>query len=275
VTDLGRFELQLLALFDAPGAAFVAVLLAAAAGAFHAVAPGHGKAITAAYLVSGEARRRDAALLGGAVAVMHTASVAVLAIVWVTVSATSTFSTDHVTAWLQVAAAGMVVAVGLALVHRRWQGGTHEHTHGHGGTLGHAHGHVHGHSHGQASAHTHGRGVATVSAPPERLDRRLLVALAVSGGLLPSPSAFLVLITGLLSGRAVFAVVLGSAFALGMAATLTLVGIATLSGRDLLARSGSGGRVAVLHRWIPTLGAAGVLVGGVLYLGVAVRALIN
>jgi nickel/cobalt transporter (NicO) family protein len=67
--------------------------------------------------------------------------------------------------------------------------------------------------------------------PP--LSRRGLVLLGASGGLLPSPSAFLVLSTGLFAGRAGFALVLVAAFSVGLAATITAIGIAIVRGRDL------------------------------------------
>jgi nickel/cobalt exporter len=333
--DLAAIEDHLIRLFDSPGFLGTALVVAFVVGAFHAVAPGHGKSITAAYLVAGEARRRDALVLGSTVAAMHTISVAVLAVSWVALSAASTFATDVVTAWMQVAAAVVVVGVGLVLVWQRATGRGHHHHHHHDHHHG-AHDHHHGahdHHHGahdeQHGAHDHRRGapepvsgpaghgpvgvavavepvavedpaapsdltepvhVGAASAPsgraepeaasaprdatepPRGASRRMILALATAGGLLPSPSAFLVLVSGMLTGRVVYAVVLVLMFALGMAVTLSAVGLATIRGREYLARRrADNGALLALHRAVPVVGAVGVLVGGLVYLGLSLR----
>lgn len=239
VTSMSAVEARLVALFDASGVALAAVLVAVAVGAFHALAPGHGKAIAAAYLVGARARPRDAVTLGVIVAAMHTVSVVVLGSAWVALSATTLVATETLTTWLQLVTAVVVVAVGVNLLRARR-----------------GHHHVHG----------------SVDAPP--WSRRGLVALAVGGGLLPSPSAFLVLVSGLLSGRVAFAAVLVVAFGAGMAATLAAVGLTTLRGRLLV--DAAGARWPRLERAatrVPVLAACGVLLGGVVYLAAAARAL--
>jgi ABC-type nickel/cobalt efflux system permease component RcnA len=99
-----------------------------------------------------------------------------------------------------------------------------------------------------------------------------LVALAVSGGLLPSPSAFMVLVTGLLTGRAVDAVVLVLAFGTGMAATLTGVGVATIKGVAVLTTKTRrwSSKVAA---WTPAMAGVAVAMGGAVYLTVAIATL--
>lgn len=253
--SMTAIEEHLITLYDTPGVLIAAVLLAFGVGVAHSLAPGHGKAISAAYLVAEGARPRDAVLLGGVVAGMHTLSVTVLAVAWAAIGATSGFATEVVTGWLQVGAAAVVVVIGVVLVRRRWRrGGSHHHGH-HGG-----HDHHH-HHHGPEAAPTTSRG--------------MIVALGASGGLLPSPAAFLVLVSGLLSGRTVYALGLVAAFAAGMAATLSAIGLATLRGRDLLARvpHGGGGRLAAFRARLPALSAAAVLVGGLVYLGASIHAL--
>lgn len=240
--EMTALEQHLVSVYDTSGVLVLAVLVALVVGVGHSLAPGHGKAITAAYLVAERARVRDAVLLGSVVAAMHTVSVTMLALVWVAMAVTASFATDVVTGWLQVVAAAAVVGIGLVLVRRRWR-------------------------HGSSHHHHHLADVPTTS-------RGMAVALGASGGLLPAPAAFLVLVSGLLSGRVVYAFVLVGAFALGMALTLSAVGIATLRGRDLLHRHQRPGGVltGVLHR-LPALGAVGVLAGGLVYLGVSIRAL--
>jgi nickel/cobalt transporter (NicO) family protein len=254
--EMNAIESRLVGLFDAPEAMVLGLLIAVAVGAAHAVAPGHGKSITAAYLVAGRARYRDALALGAAVAAMHTLSVVVLSVAWVVASAASTLATEVVTAWLRIAAALGVTAVGAALLRRRLQEGPR------------AHGHDHAH-HGHTD---HGHARRRSAGAAGRPTRGMLWALATSGGLLPSPSAFLVLVSGLLTGRVAYAAGLVVAFAGGMAATLGAVGVATLRGRDLLARRAAGSRAAAWHARVPVFGAAGVLAGGLVYLVAAVRA---
>lgn len=240
MTGLGAVEARLVALFDAPEVLLFGLVVALGIGAAHALAPGHGKTIAAAYLVAERARPADAVLLGLVVAAMHTISVVVLAAAWAALSAGSGLATGRVTAWLQVAAAAVVIAVGAAMVIRRLRARGHHH-----------------HHHDLLAA-----------APRDR--RGLLLALGVAGGALPSPSAFLVLVSGMLTGRLGHALVLVGAFAAGMALTLSAVGVATVRGSALLARAGDG-VVAGVYARLPGLAAYGIIVGGVLYLGVALR----
>jgi ABC-type nickel/cobalt efflux system permease component RcnA len=103
---------------------------------------------------------------------------------------------------------------------------------------------------------------------------RGLTALALSGGLVPSPSAFIVLVSGLLTGRSLDAVVLVLAFGVGMAVTLTAVGIVTVRGAAML--SSRTPRVRLLRTvaaWTPALAGVAVAIGGCLYLATAVTSL--
>lgn len=238
---------RLLRVFDVPGAVGVAVLTALVVGALHALAPGHGKSLTAAYLLGTHGRRRDALVLGTSVALMHTLSVAVVAVAWWALLGVGVLDTRPAVAALQAVAGVAAVGIGVVLVRRRRvRRSRHDHDH---------HGHDrHGHGH-------HGHGPA---GPEAGLDLRGgVLALAAAGGLVPSPSAFLVLVSGLVSGRVALAAALVAAFGVGMAATLTVVGSATLGGRDALERSSR--RHPALSRLtarLPDLAGFGVLAGG-------------
>ncbi|MCR8574154.1 sulfite exporter TauE/SafE family protein [Streptomyces sp. Isolate_219] len=220
----------------------LALLIAAAVGAFHACAPGHGKTLAAGFLLGGRGRARDAVWLGVIVAVMHTASVAALALAW-WLAADNAPDIAAVTAWLQLIAALVVVCVGVGLLRRHL--GSRDH--------GRHHHHDHGHSH----------------SPPHRLPGTSLLTwrgialLGTSGGLLPSPSAFLVLLSGLLTGQVGAAMLMVAAFGLGMALTLTGVGLVALRGRDaLLTRAINSPK---LHGWTlraPVIAASTVVLGG-------------
>ncbi|MGW5586457.1 nickel/cobalt transporter [Streptomyces sp. NPDC003857] len=290
MTGIGSLDNHLIALFDGQALFWVALVVALGVGAAHAVAPGHGKSITAAYLVGTRGRYKDAVRLGVIVAAMHTFSVLVLALLWVGVSSTA-FSTKTVTAWMQ-AAAGLVVAiVGVSLVYRHFRSRAHSHGHGHSHEYGHGHsdshehGHEHSHSHGHSHSHEHhDHGTLTQDATAharfhaEQLtdpwSRQGLAALALSGGLLPSPSAFLIFVSGLLTGRALGALAIVITFGVGMALTLTGVGVATIRGFAVL-EGKFRGRTATarLRAWTPLLAGLAVVAAGCLYVFAAVTTL--
>ncbi|MFD0149378.1 hypothetical protein ACWGQ4_22510 [Streptomyces sp. NPDC055721] len=257
-TSAWTWTTDLTSLLDHGAALPVALLVAAAVGALHACAPGHGKSLAAGYLVGGRGRPRDAVWLGGIVAVMHTFSVTALAVGW-WLAANSTPDIAALTGWLQLIAALVVAGVGLLrrhLSHRKH----HDHEHGH--HHDHGHSHEHGHSHHIPDA-------------PSLLTWRGLLLLGTSGGLLPSPSAFLVLLTGLLTGKIALALAMVAAFGLGMALTLTGVGLVVLRGRDALLE-----RVAhspALRTWtlrVPLLAASAVVAGGTVASAVAASQLL-
>lgn len=271
------------------GAGLAAVLLALVLGASHAALPGHGKTVMAAYLAirGADGRRqgvRDAVTVGATVTVTHTAGVLVLGTV-LTLSAS--FAGEAAIAWLGVVSGLVVVAVGVVLLwgavrgegpgqHHHGHGHTHEHSHGHGHSHGHSHhhhhGHRHDHAHGEASQ---GHGTTTLAKPrvseapphthPAPTRRRVLVGMGIAGGLVPSPSALVVLLGAIALGRTAFGVLLVLAYGLGMAAVLTAAGLLLVRVRDRV-RARPRPRLARLARPLlrraPVLTAALVVVVG-------------
>ncbi|MFC9755465.1 hypothetical protein [Streptomyces sp. NPDC056921] len=237
---------DLAALLDRGAVLPLALLVSAAAGAFHACAPGHGKSLMAGYLVGGRGRTRDALWLGAIVAVMHTASVTALALGW-WLAAQHAPDVAAVTNWLQLIAALVVVAVGVGLLRRHLINRKHGHSHGH-------------HGHGHEYHHDHSHHIPTATS---LLTWRGILLLGTSGGLLPSPSAFLVLLGGLLTGRVGAAVAMVVAFGAGMALTLTGVGLAVLRGRDVfLARAAASSALRAWSTRVPFVAAWAVVIGG-------------
>ncbi|UKY48910.1 hypothetical protein [Streptomyces inhibens] len=242
----------------------LALLVAAAVGAFHACAPGHGKTLAAGFLIGGRGRARDAVWLGVIVAVMHTASVAALALAW-WLAADNAPDIAALTGWLQLIAALVVVGVGLGLLRRHLSNQRHTHGHGHGHSESHSHSHSHGHhhSHGHDHSHSHPHPHAHPLPGTSLLTWRGIALLGTSGGLLPSPSAFLVLLSGLLTGRVGAAVLMVAAFGLGMALTLTGVGLVVLRGRDaLLTRAANSAKLRAWTVRAPVIAASTVVLGG-------------
>lgn len=255
-----------------PFALVVAVVL----GAGHACAPGHGKTLAAAYLVGGRGRPRDAVLLGLTVAAMHTVSVVVLGVGWYALVDAAP-NIGVLTRWLQLVAALVVFAVGVVLLRRHLRGrgpqpmaqsryanaaagaGAHQHT---------SHRHA-ARDDEQEHARRHAEQAGSL------LTRRGLVTLGASGGLLPSPAAFLVLITGLFTGQALSAGLLVVAFGLGMALTLGGLGWAVLHGQDRVLRHAVSPRLQGWAARLPLLAAAGVVAGGTVLTGVAAARLVT
>lgn len=264
---VGWLDDRFLAAIDRPAgvaASVLGVLLALVVGAVHALAPGHGKAIAAAYLVGDDGRRRDAVVLGSTVALMHTGSVLLLGFALYSVTAVP--DAARLGASIEAVAGGTFVGLGGWLLGRRWRGRRAGRGHGHH-DADHAD-HAHDHAHHGDHAHEHPAEVA-----PDDSHLQRIVALGAAGGLLPSPSALLVLLTALVVGRLAYGLALVGAFSVGLAATLTLVGLAVLSGRDLVQRR----LPARLHGWLhaaPLLGATVVVVLGAAILARAVSRLV-
>jgi nickel/cobalt transporter (NicO) family protein len=200
------------------GFGLVALALALALGAAHALAPGHGKTVMAAYLVGLRGSLRQAATIGATVTVTHTAGVLLLGLV---LSASRAVASERVYPWLGLASGLLLAAVGLTLAVRALRG-HHPHPPGHPHPHG-ADGHPHDHPAGGGGG---GGGRAPGGGWAGRpLGRRGLVALGLAGGLVPSPSAVVVLLGGIALGHAWFGVALVLAYGVGMAATLTGVGL--------------------------------------------------
>lgn len=257
---------------SSPLAVASALLLAVAFGGAHALGPGHGKTVMAAYLVSTRGRRRDALYLGGIVSLMHTASVLVLAIILATVG--RNVDVARVYPALTVVAGVLVAGVGARLLVRRWRArrsaaahdhhhhddhGHDDHAHGHDDHDHDAHGHddhEHGHHHGPGG-HSH-----ALPADVAPLSRAGLIALGTSGGLFPSPSAVVVLVGAFALGRAPLGVALIGAFSVGLALVLIAVGLLLVLGRERII----GSTFAVRLRWLPVVGAAAVTLLGIVLL---------
>lgn len=137
-----------------------ALVIALGFGAVHALGPGHGKTVMAAYLVSTSGRRRDALALGLVVSLMHTASVLVLAGLLATVG--REFNAARVYPWLTVVAGVLVVGVGGRLLVRRMRGARGSGSHAH---VDHDHSHDHEHSHDHSQSHDHSHGAQHTATP--------------------------------------------------------------------------------------------------------------
>jgi ABC-type nickel/cobalt efflux system permease component RcnA len=249
-----------------PLVGLVALATAAALGAGHALTPGHGKTLMAAYLVGTRGSARHALGLGAAVSVSHTAGILVLATI--VVAATDVLAPDLVIRWAPVVAAVSILLIGgwmlLGELRRRRAGGAsgHDHAHPHP----HAHGHAHPHAHAKAHAHPDERPGSTIS-------WRGLFALGLAGGLIPSTSALLILLGSIAAGRPAFGLVLVVAFGLGMAAVMAGIGLALVAARDRFERMPVSGGVTRVREAVPLVAGVVVLGFGILLTAQALTAL--
>ncbi|CAM3705737.1 nickel/cobalt transporter [Kibdelosporangium persicum] len=211
----------------------LAVLLALVLGASHAALPGHGKTVIAAYLVGRRGTPKDAVLVGATVTLTHTAGVLVLGLL---ISVSSVLAGEAVLRWLGVASGLLIAGIGIVLMRSALRGRR-------------AHGHGHGHGHGH-------------------FGKAGLVGMGVAGGLVPSPSALVVLLGAIALGRTWFGVLLVLAYGLGMAGTLTAAGLLLVKLRDRM--DGLSDRIQRYTKLVPVMTSAMVLLVGS---GLAVRGL--
>lgn len=263
-----REQLESLLRTNEPSAGFIAVALGVAflAGAAHALTPGHGKAIVAAYLTGSRGTIGDAVYLGSVVTITHTATVFFLGLA--ALYASQHFLMDDVFRWLSLASGLIIVVIGGGLFWSRWRamrpgesGESGEH-HSHWPLGGHSHSHAHEHPHSHDHSHDPSRDDAhSHDDPPRpRATRGSLLSLGISGGLVPCPEALAVLLISFTINRLLFGMVILAAFSLGLAAVLIAIGIAMVMAGPALSRFTKDGP---LVRMLPIGSAAVVTLLGV------------
>jgi nickel/cobalt exporter len=329
----------------------VAIGLALLLGALHALAPGHGKTVMAAYIVGERGTWRHAALIGLSVTATHTAGVVALGVILTT---TSVAAPERLYPWFGLVSGLLLAGIGVTLIRRTIRnrrrplvpadlaslaalpvvaepvrpppslvgaavsavGSTtssatineyHHHDHAHevlkrhtwisfrgpehhthdGNPHGHPHSHDHDHDHDHRGhdhdhgpveagvAHYHGGRLHTHRPVDPTLGWKSLLAVGFAGGLVPNPSALVVLLGAIALGRTWFGLLLVLAYGVGMAVTLTSAGLLLVRARGLLDRfswtSPTGG-ITRLTRLLPLVTATVIVVAGlVLASNAAVR----
>ncbi|MGW3953857.1 nickel transporter [Streptomyces sp. NPDC004752] len=206
------------------GFALLTLVVAVGLGALHALAPGHGKTLMAATAAArgGRARLRDVLPLAASVTVTHTLGVVALGLLVTAGSAAA----PSVIAWLGIASGVLVMLAGTSLVRRTWRDRPHRHPHPHPHDHSHDHlPHHDHHDHPHTVAHTHGGSTHTHPTAPTL---RGTILLGFAGGLVPSPSAVVVLVGAAALGHAWFGLLLVVAYGMGLALTLTAAGFAVV-----------------------------------------------
>ena len=213
---------------DHPSVGFVllSLLIAMFWGAAHALSPGHGKSIVAAYLVGSRGKPRHAVYLGMTVTVTHT--IGVFALGLVTLSLSAFIVPDQLYPWLNLVSALLIVGVGASVL--RWRVRERRHTHHH--------------DHDHHDDHDHA------------LSGRRLLGIGVSGGIVPCPTALVVLLAAISLHRVGYGLVLILAFSTGLAAAMTGIGLVAVTAKRTFERVDLDGG---LVRLLPTLSAVVVL----------------
>jgi ABC-type nickel/cobalt efflux system permease component RcnA len=199
------------------GVLLVLLLAALGWGALHALSPGHGKAMVAAYLVGARGTPRHAIALGATVTVTHTIGVFALGVV--TLALSQYVLPEDLYPWLTLVSGLLVVGIGASVLRTRMRKARQAHHHHHH----HDHEHEHEHEHD--------------------LSWKGLLGMGTAAGLIPCPSALVVLLAAISQHEVALGLLLITAFSLGLAATLTGLGLIVVSAR----------------RWIPPRLAAGRL----------------
>jgi nickel/cobalt exporter len=270
-----------------------ALLISFVWGAMHAMTPGHGKTIVGAYLVGSRGTMKHALYLGLTTTITHTLGVFALGLI--TLFAAQYIVPEKLFPWLTLLSGLLVVGIGINLFVSRFRSSgvvllklkatvpepalqpVFEHSHAEG--RGHSHQyvlnparqhlHVHDHDHPHVHRHDdHGHDHGDHShMPPEQITWRNLLALGISGGLLPCPSALVVLLGAIALNRIGFGLILVLVFSLGLAGALTAIGMMFIYAGKLFNRFPSQGRIL---RFLPVLSALFVSIIGI---GIAIKAL--
>ena len=222
------------------GVLLAGVVVAFTLGAIHALSPGHGKTVVAAYLVGTRGTPIHAAFLGGMVTFTHTVTVFVLG--FATLFLSRYVLPERIYPVLGAVSGISIVWIGAVLLYQRAKPHRHHHDHHHGD------GHVHVHEASMTN----------------------LVALGASGGLVPCPSALVLLLTAVSLGRTGLGLVLLVAFSAGLAVVLTGIGLLVLYAKHWLPDGQKAASHAVF-RYLPVVSAAIIVCIGAVMTWVSLR----
>lgn len=253
------------------------ILLALAAafllGGAHALTPGHGKTIVAAYLVGSRGTLRHAVFLGLMVTFTHTFVVFLLGLG--TLFVFRYVAPERISQWLGAISGLAIVVLGGWMLRKRLRAVLARHVHfDHGHDHGDAHVHSHEH-HDHPNDHDHGHShhlhhdaghAHTHSHVPDELSWAGLVALGASGGLVPCESALVLLLGAIALGRVGLGLFLLTSFSLGLATVLMAIGVLVLYAKKLIPERKRASKQPFMQ-WLSIASAAVVVVIGLLMTG--------
>ena len=225
-----------------------ALLIAGLLGSLHALGPGHGKTMMAAYLVGSQGKFYHAIALGLAFTLTHTGTVLLLGLV--AFSASRNLLASDLFPIFELASGVMILVLGIGLFIPRFRDWLANHRYQleidrkrallieseSGGKkrlliqqpikeMGPAH------SHTPSSV-----GYIPSGAKVKEINWRSLLTLGVSGGLVPCPDAIAILLVALSINRIPFGISLIAMFSLGLATVLIGIGILVVESKRLFQR---------------------------------------
>jgi ABC-type nickel/cobalt efflux system permease component RcnA len=242
-----------------PWVLLMALGLALVLGGLHALTPGHGKALVAAYLVGSRGTVGHAALLGAIVTITHTASVIIIGLL--ALFASQFVVPNVLIPILEMLSGLLVVLMGAQLIWQRWTAlrnpppSDHTHT----GT----HAHPFAHDHGDGRSHSHWPASGNIKPGS-------LMAMGISGGLVPCPEALGIMVIAIGINRIALGLGLIVSFSLGLAAVLIIIGILLVRSRSLVERFAGVG-----DRWGRALPLASAIIVTALGLAITLRGLVS
>lgn len=250
-------------------------------GAMHALEPGHGKTVVAAYLIGSKGKKIDAVILGVIVTFTHTFSIILLAIAVKLTSNRITLTEESLHGYLGTVAGLMIFSIGMWMLVQRIRGTepfhfhSHDHDHSHSHYASHAHIHPHQHSpdknhdhhnhdlqHGHDSDnHTHGG---------KRASYWQLCLLGISGGIVPCPAAIAILLASVAGGRMEEGLTYVLLFSLGLAAVLIAIGLIVVGAGKLTSRfldaKKFARKISIVSAALITLIGGGTIIGSIRHL---------
>lgn len=267
----GQEKAHLVALLrDNQHAFWILLILSAFFGAAHALTPGHGKTLMAAYLVGEQGTFFHALILGLVTTLTHTGVVILFAVGLRFVPEESLQSIIRI---VQLSFGGIIAAIGFWLLTCRLSGradhvhigGGHHHHHGHGHHHHHGddhhHDHVHDHDHSHAD-HVHDDAGDVILKNQEKpyLGWWPMIVMGMQGGIVPCWDAVALLCYAVAMGLLTLALPMILAFSAGLALVLVVIGIAVVSSKKFAQSHWGANR---LVRMLPIVSACAVIAIGI------------
>ena len=240
-----------------PGMLLLAFCTAFFLGAVHALSPGHGKAMVAAYLMGSDGNKKDAVILGSIVTLTHVISVLILGIIILFLS--NTILPEQIYPWISIFSGVLIFLVGLFLL--AGQGHSHNHDH-------HIHSHddedhshsFHDHSHNH-HRHPHSHFENDAGPIPGKSRLGSLVSLGVAGGMVPCPSAIVVLLVSVTLNKILLGLAIILIFSMGLASVLISIGILIVSVSEVPSKME---RFTPILKILPKISAGLILILGII-----------
>ena len=237
---------------------FTAALIAMGLGALHALEPGHGKTIVAAYLVGSRGTARHAVLLGLIVTASHTAGVFALGAI--TLYASRYIVPEQLYPWLGVLSGLIIAGLGCYMLLRRLTGTATDHSHLPGDPQTHWFALKRSRNTNFGETDIEGEGDRLASASVRPVSFTQLFTLGITGGIIPCPAALIVLLSAFALHRIALGFFLIVAFSLGLAAVLISFGTLMVYARRFMTHLQVDGPLT--KRWLPVASSAFITVLG-------------